>query len=255
MKKTIFVSLVAALLFILPALADSPESISISGVYVRTENVSNSMKAITLYQFFDDHTVYYFGHSFYFSNFSDHDAASRLFTWDFDGEKIIIRKDDQITNELYYIDDSCLSEFPSEKFSIGQYACFYKAQKIENQIHESATISSPPAVDADLCGKWSFVHDFTSESSEYFDYNYISIDLFVFPDGSVYMILGTKNKKSSVLNFSYSDGLWIGDSSFFRLKTKNSTFDAWIDENDHLNLQFTESFVFPFVRIVSSPLK
>lgn len=215
-------------------------------MYARSHNVSKDMKSISLYQFFDDHTVYYFSHSYYPESFSDERASVRLFTWETDGIKIIIKSHDQITNELYYIDESCLSVISPDKF-LSPYACYFKSQKTPEPIQEKELLK-PASPNQNIFGKWAFMYAPENDSPS-FDFSAFSMDLYIYEDGSAYIILGTAPKGKSALSFSYSDGLWIGDSSAFRIKTKDSVFNGWLTEDGILELQFTDDFICSFSRV------
>jgi len=102
-----------------------------------------------------------------------------------------------------------------------------------------------------ICGKWSFLLDVREEPAPGLDFGLLSLDLHLLEDGSCYLILGTQKLKKTAINYSYSDGMWIGDSSSFRIKTDQFLFDAWIDDDNALNIQFTDKIVFKLQRIVS----
>lgn len=99
-------------------------------------------------------------------------------------------------------------------------------------------------------GKWSYCYDVRNVPGHDSDeIQYLSFDLFLFEDYTCYCFMGSIHKGDSEMNISYSDGLWLGDPSWIKIKTKKFVFDAYMNEPDIFNLYFTDTIVFNMQRI------
>jgi len=96
------------------------------GVYVRSFFPNYGSEEITVYHFYPDHTVYHLSHYYSPSSFDEKDLSAQMFTWEIDGRKISIYGDLGLTNVLYYVNGSCLSEIDPDKYSGWKYAIYLR---------------------------------------------------------------------------------------------------------------------------------
>ena len=217
------------------------------GIWLHTEHLKSGTLQFIILELKEDNTsVIAFGEA----DGDDLKVPGRSFigTWEKSSKGIHVITGHNSTKDLYLSDKDHLEE--------NKYGMVSVYTRINKYIpKEDNTSFDPDSVNQDPCGKWSFMHDFSNENSAGLDFDYISLEIFLFDDGSAYVILGTRSKKTASLNFHYSDGLWLGNSSSLKIKTTDYIFDAWIDDTGHLKLQFTDFHVFSLVRVYSSDIE
>ena len=257
MKKLTFVILIVlALLMCAGASADNPYV----GIWVYEKPTSHSSRVIVTCEVDPTDKVFYSRQELFLDG-SPADVQSGIYSCTYTKNTLTILDGDTVIRELYKVDAMHLSAY--EKKTGG---FFYRVPKTledydtaiqwEPKVEVTPTPLPPDYVNMDPVGKWSYVHDFTNEYSDSIDFDYITMDITIMQDGSAYMVLGTKSKGKSALDHRYSDGLWLGDASGFRIKEQGYVYDAWIDETTgNLKFQFTDTLLLTFVRVNSMPFE
>lgn len=123
LKKLLAVLFVFLMLFSFSS-AESFDESAIVGIWIHGGELPGSFSLVELYQFIDDHSVYYHKALKNLRFESSGSITSEYYTWEIKDDKIVISSDGQFVNDLFYIDDTCLSEFP-RGLSGQSYLSFY----------------------------------------------------------------------------------------------------------------------------------
>lgn len=231
------------------------------GIWINDTPSGMKSRTIVTYQVLSSGTVFYSRQEHFF-NGDPAKVETAFYSSETTSESIRIKDGDQVVAELYRVNAYQLSSDPRKTYGFYNRVLesnveYLSALSFEEQAIREAEAEKEKRIKEaegrmDPCGKWAFALDVSDVSHPGLEFDYISVDLFIFENGSAYMILGTKSTGSSSLDFGYSDGMWIGDASLIRLKFKDNVYTGWMDEEGHLCLQFTSSSVFSMVRVVPS---
>ena len=256
MKRFVCLFLILLLLPVLSFSEDDPYV----GIWINDTPSGMASRVIVTYHVDSSGTVFYSRQEHFFDG-SPAKVDTCVYSSERTDQSILIKDGDQVVKELYYVNKYQLSSDPRKTYGFYnrvlksnndyQAAVSYEDAAIkkaeeekEKRIQEAQQFLSDP------CGKWTYVLEASDADYSRLSYSYLSIDLYLFSDGSAYMFLGTKDKKTSALDIKYSDGMWLGDSSLFRVKTKDEVFTGRLDENGSLLFQFSENVIFRFVRSI-----
>ena len=257
MKKLMFVILIVlALILCAGASADNPYV----GIWVYEKPTSHSSRVIVTCEVDPTDKVFYCRQELFLDG-SPADVQAGIYSCTYTKNTLTILDGDTVIRELYKVDAMHLSAY--EKKTGG---FFYRVPKTledydtaiqwEPKVEVTPTPLPPDYVNMDPVGKWSFMHDFTNEYSDPLDFDYMAMDITLMPDGSAYLVFGSRAKKKSTLDHRYSDGLWLGDASGLRIKANDGVYNAWIDASTGcLKLKFTESNILTFTRINSTAIE
>lgn len=108
--------------------------------------------------------------------------------------------------------------------------------------------------ESDPCGMWSFCWD-ARELNDQLGSNRMSFDqqfynLYLFEDGSAFMTFGSlKNGKYDFKDGREISGVWIGDATELTIRVGDGTHKAWIDDQDRLFFQMTDTMAYIFYRV------
>ena len=254
-----FFCLLLILLF-LPVLSFSDDDPFV-GIWINDTPSGMKSRTIVTYQVLSSGTVFYSRQEHFF-NGDPAKVETAVYSSETTGESIRIKDGDQVVAELFRVNAYQLSSDPRKTYGfynrvLESNTAYLSARSFEEQAIKEAEAEKEKRIKeaeghTDPCGKWAYALDVSGVKHPGLSYDYMSVDLFIFEDGSAYMILGTKSSESSSLDFNYSDGMWIGDASLIRIKFKDNVFNGWINEEGYLCLQFTSSSIFHLVRVVPS---
>ena len=257
MKKLTFVILIVlALLMCAGASAENP----FVGIWVYEKPTSHDSRIIITCEVDPTDKVFYSRQEIFLDG-SPCKAEAAVYSCTYTNKLLTILDGDTVIRELHKVDVLHLSAYEKKT---GGY--FYKVPKTledydtaiqwEPKVEVTPTPLPPDYVNMDPVGKWSFMHDFTNEYSDPLDFDYMAMDITLMPDGSAYLVFGSRAKGKSTLDHRYSDGLWLGDASGLRIKANDGVHDAWIDASTGcLKLKFTESNILTFSRINSTAIE
>ena len=108
----------------------------------------------------------------------------------------------------------------------------------------------------DPVGMWSFYWDARSLNETYkngkiLDFDIQCYNLYIFDDGSAFLTSAEMTDGKADFSYGALSGVWLGDYKSMRIRVGNSTYDAYIDEDDRLFLKLDEALYCIFTRIPS----